>query len=233
MLGLLRPPRALARSTRAASSSQVTPKRAAVWRATGDRVRSAVLASRIGRLFGLAMIVVGLAQVVLRGWLGGLWWALIGWFLVQAATAEQQRAVLGRQLLGVRIDQVMTPDPITASPDERVADFVEHSVLRHRFSTYPLVNPDGQFAGLVTLNRIRAIPAEKRTTARLADVACPPSEVPTTHPDEPVIDLLPRLAGCADGRAVVLDPTGRVVGVVSPSDLTRLMAIADLRPTGA
>ena len=42
-------------------------------------------------------------------------------------------------------------------------------------------------------------------------------------------DLLPRMAGCADGRAVVVDAAGRVVGLVSPSDISRLMAVADLR----
>jgi Zn-dependent protease len=200
--------------------------RAVVWRVTGDRVKSAVVASRIGRIFGLTLIIVGLGQVVLRGWLGGLWWALIGWFLVQAATAEEHRAVLGRRLHGVRVSELMTPDPVTASPDENVADFVERSVLRHRFSTYPLVDADGRLAGLVTLNRIRAVPAEARATRRLGDVACPADQVPSTRMDEPVVELLPRLAGCADGRAVVVDAGGRVIGVVSPSDLSRLMAVA-------
>lgn len=35
-------------------------------------------------------------------------------------------------------------------------------------------------------------------------------------------DLLPRLTGCADRRALVLSD-GRLVGIVSPSDITRLL----------
>ena len=35
--------------------------------------------------------------------------------------------------------------------------------------------------------------------------------------------------GCADGRAVVVDDTGRVVGVVSSSDVARALELADLR----
>jgi hypothetical protein len=42
---------------------------------------------------------------------------------------------------------------------------------------------------------------------------------------------MPRLRGCADGRAVVLDDTGRVIGVVSPRDISTQMAVADLRAT--
>jgi hypothetical protein len=35
------------------------------------------------------------------------------------------------------------------------------------------------------------------------------------------------MEGCSDGRAVVLDG-GRVVGVVSPSDVARTLQLADL-----
>ena len=87
--------------------------------------------------------------------------------------------------------------------------------LTHRFSTYPLVDPYGRLTGLVTLNRVRAVPPEARATTRLGEIACAPAEVPTARPDEPVIELLQRMHGCADGRAVVVDDAGRVVGVVS------------------
>jgi CBS domain-containing protein len=123
----------------------------------------------------------------------------------------------------------MSPQPVTADPDTTVARFINDVGLRHRFSTYPLVDVDGRLTGLVTLNRIRAVPPELRPVRRLADIACPPDEVPVALPDEPLTDLLPRMSGCADGRAVVVDAAGRVVGVVSPSDISRLMAIADLR----
>jgi CBS domain-containing protein len=104
-------------------------------------------------------------------------------------------------------------------------------VLVHRFSTYPLVGPDGALAGLVTLNRLRAVPPAARATTRLRDVACPPSEVPVARPDEPLLDLLGRMQGCTDGRAVVVDG-GRVVGVVSPSDVTRTLQLGDLAAAG-
>ena len=71
------------------------------------------------------------------------------------------------------------------------------------------------------------MPVAARATTRLQDVACPVSEIPLARPDEPLLDLLPRLEGCSDGRAVVLDDA-RVVGVVSPSDVARTLQLADL-----
>ncbi|MFS8522652.1 MAG: hypothetical protein FWJ87_15005, partial [Micromonosporaceae bacterium] len=43
------------------------------------------------------------------------------------------------------------------------------------------------------------------------------------------VEVLPRLSDGADGRAVVVDDLGRVVGVISPRDIARVTALADLR----
>ena len=49
------------------------------------------------------------------------------------------------------------------------------------------------------------------------------------RPEESLVELLERMHGCADGRAVVVDDAGRVVGVVSASDVARALQLADLR----
>jgi len=204
--------------------------RAAVWRWTGDRARAAIAAARAGRIFGLVLIGGGVAQaLLLRSGLGGLWWVLLGWFLVQAAAAEEERARLGRKLHGVTVAEVMTARPVVADPDLPVAGFIDRVALADPYSTYPLVDRHGRLTGLVTLNRIRAVPPQQRATRRLADIACPPDQVPVARPEEPLVDLLPRLHGCVDGRAVVVDDAGRVVGLVSPRDISNAMALADLR----
>jgi Zn-dependent protease len=203
--------------------------RAALWWRTGDRVKAAVFAARSGRFFGLALIVFGIGGALLWAWFGGLWLALIGFFLVHAAMAEEQSVLVGQQLRGVRVRDVMSPPPLTAAPGTELGRFIDEVVLRQSFSTYPLVDHDGKLTGLVTLGGIRKVPPQERAHITLQDIACPPDEVPFTRPDEPLADLLPRLAGCADGRAVVLDEQGRVMAVVSPRDISRVAALADLR----
>jgi Zn-dependent protease/CBS domain-containing protein len=207
--------------------------RAALWWRTGNRVQAAVVAARSGRFFGLALIVLGITGALLWGWFGGIWLALIGFFLVQAAMAEEQSVVVGQQLRGVRVRDVMSPPPVTAAPDAELGRFVDEVVLRQAFSTYPLVDGDGRLTGLVTLGRIRRVPPEERAHTVLRDIACPPDEVPTTRRDEQLADLLPRLTGCADGRAVVVDDDERVVGIVSPRDISQVAALSDLRQGNA
>ena len=136
---------------------------------------------------------------------------------------------VGEKLRGVRVGDVMSPSPVTAPPVALVTDFIDEVVLRERFSTYPLVDADGRLSGLVTLNRIRAVPVQERDRTTLQQIACPPAEVPVARPDEALVEVLPRLSDGADGRAVVVDDLGRVVGVISPRDIARVTALADLR----
>ncbi|WP_091558848.1 site-2 protease family protein [Micromonospora pattaloongensis] len=203
--------------------------RGVLWWRSGDRDRAAISAARAGRVFGIGLIILGFAQLLLLRGFGGLWLALIGWFLVHAASAEENQVRLGQRLSGVRVRDVMSASAVTAPAEAKVSEFIDDVVLRQPYSTYPLVDDEGRLTGLVTLNRIRALPLDRRAETRLADIACPPPEVPTAAPDDAVTDLLPRIDGCTDGRAVALDEDRRVVGVVSPRDVARLASAAEFR----
>jgi len=203
--------------------------RAALWKRSGNREAAAITAARAGRFVGFAMVGLGLLLSLMTGTFSGIWLALIGWFLISAATAEEQQARMGSRLSGVRVADVMTAHPVVADGTMTLADFVDRLALSHQFSSYPLVDSAGHLTGLVTLNRVRATPASRRGDTRLRDIACRAEDVPTARPDEPLTALLPRMRGCADGRAVVLDQQGRVIGIVSSTDISRAMQLADLR----
>jgi CBS domain-containing protein len=175
------------------------------------------------------LVGLGLLQTLVTGTFSGVWLALVGWFLISAATAEEQQARMGSKLSGVRVGDVMTRGPVVADGTMTVADFVDRLALSNQFSSYPLVDDGGRLTGLVTLNRVRVVPPHRRIDTRLRDIACPPEGVPTARPDEPLVALLPRMSGCSDGRSVVLGEDSRVIGIVSPTDISRAIQLADLR----
>jgi len=205
--------------------------RSALWRWRRDRMAAAVAAARAGQLFGYSLVALGVLQVA-AGWgLDGLWLVLIGLFVVNAATAEGRHARLGARLHGVLVYEVMTPHPVTADPQETLDQFIAKSVLRHQFSSYPLADPFDRLVGLATLNRIRAVPPERRKATRLIDVARRADEIPLAGPEQPLAEVLPRIAECDDGRAVVVDGAGRVVGIISPTDINRAVLLRELTTT--
>ncbi|MGY0004576.1 site-2 protease family protein [Micromonospora sp. I033] len=201
--------------------------RAAVWKATGDRTKASVVAARAGWVLGALLIGLGLWQFLVGSGVGGLWLALIGWFLIGAAGMEERQARMGSALRGIRVADVMTPQPQTASGEMTVADFVDHYLFAYRHSALPLTD-QGRPVGLVTLDRVRGIPADRRASTTLAEVSCRENELVLANPDEQLTDLLPRLSQCADGRALVVTDQ-RLVGIVSPSDISRAVQRGSMR----
>ncbi len=202
---------------------------ALLWRHHGDRVRAAVSATRAGMVFGYTLIALGVLVFLAGGGIGGLWFVFLGWFLLTAARAETSHVQLRDTLAGVRVADVMTSHPVVAPASLTVDVFFEQFALRHRFSAFPLEGPDGGLEGLVTLSRLKAVAPERRASTTVRDIACPMSDVPVAAPDEPIVDLLGRMTEATDGRALVL-ADGQLVGLVSPTDISRTVSLAAFRP---
>jgi Zn-dependent protease/CBS domain-containing protein len=194
--------------------------RAALWRWRGDRLWATIAAARSGGFLGIVLIGLGLWELLALGSYAGLWLALVGWFILGAAQAEEQRARLTDAVAGVRVQDVMTRDPDTAPAGIPVATFVESHLLQRRHTSFPLVDDDGRPLGLVTAGRLKTLPRDRWAQTPISAVACPLADVPVAAPGELLSELLPRLGGPTGGRAMVLD-RGELVGIVSPFDITR------------
>jgi len=197
--------------------------KAAIWAIRGDRASAAVWAARMGRGFGMLLLLVGGLEF-LFGFGFGLWWLLLGMFMLVMAGAEERQAQTGAALSGVRVADVMTRDPDTVSGGLRVEAFLGEYAVSRRHSAFPLVDEQGRVEGLITFNRLIAVPHARRAATTLREAGCPLAEVPFAGPDEPIADLLPRLAASADRRALVFG-TGRLVGIVTSSDISRAVAL--------
>lgn len=196
--------------------------RAVVWWFTGDRTRATVRASQAGQVFGWFVIAFGLVTLFTQGSFGGLWLALIGWFLVSAASAEGQQAAVRARLGRVPVRDVMSTEPVTAPQSMNVATFLDGHLVRNRHSAYPVVDDAGETVGLVTFDRIRRVDVGDRPATLVGEISSPLTEVAQASPAEPVSDVLARLSGDPYGRALVF-AGGQLVGIVSPKDINRTL----------
>jgi Zn-dependent protease/CBS domain-containing protein len=204
--------------------------RAALWQWRGNRTWAAIAAARVGTVLGAALVVLGALQFLrLGGDVSGLWLALVGWFLMGAARTEERQTRMWGPLEGILVRAVMDPHPATAPPGMSVAELLASGRLDDRDPAVVLVE-DERPVGLVTLETVRALAWEVRTTTTLGAVATPIADVPVTSPDLPVIEVLPRLGGAGGGRMPVVED-GRLVGILAATDL--LQAAERLRGAGA
>lgn len=204
--------------------------RALLWRRHGDRTRAAITAAGAGRVFGFVLVGLGLVELAFGAGLGGIWLMLLGWFIITVARAEETHTRVQGALSGMTVREVMTPDPVVAPDWLTLEEFLDQYVFRHRCSTFPVRAFDGELSGVVPLRALKRVAADQRGAVRVRDIACPMEEVPTVTADTEVAELLTRLGagGCTDGRCLVMED-GRLLGIVSPADLTRVMEYAELR----
>ncbi|MFI1733124.1 site-2 protease family protein [Streptomyces acidicola] len=195
--------------------------RAFLWWRTGDRLRATANATMAGRVFGWLLVVLGLVLFLRTGTFGGFWLALIGWFLIAAATTEGRQAQLRGVLAGVPVRDVMTPEPLTVPADTTIADFLTGVRYRYRHSAFP-VTDDGAAVGLVTLDSARRVSQAEAQALSVRAVMVPLSKVIVVGPESPVADLMPRMEPGAEHRVLVVD-RGMLVGIVSPSDVSRMV----------
>lgn len=191
------------------------------WMRHGDRSRADRLATRAGQVLGVGLIGAGFAEALILGQLGGLWLSLIGWFLIWAAGVEGRTAVLRDAAEGMRMRDLMTHEPECVPAWSPIGRFVDAVALGSRQFVFPVVGMNGEPTGVVSLERLSAVPSTL-TGERVESVAValPPEYL--ADPEDPVTSLLgrPPIAGMV--LAVVVS-YGRVVGMVTIEDLEWLI----------
>lgn len=201
--------------------------RAWLWRRSRDRAKATRTAAGVGRGFGFGLIGLGLFLLVAGAAINGLWFVVLGWFLFGAARAEESHLLLSQALRDVRVGNVMTANPTVVPAEMTVQDYVTHAMASH-YTSFPVVDRAGVVTGLVTMRRVKAAMARGEGRATIGQVAAPLAEVPVVSPADSATHLLEKLGSFPDGRALVFDQRS-LVGIVSPTDLQRMLDLALLR----
>jgi Zn-dependent protease len=203
--------------------------RAAVWRATGDLRKATRWATTGGRWLGYGLMAFGAFAVFFTGVLSGLWLLFIGWFVRTAAEASFAQHVLRESLAGVRAGTLMTPEPVSVPPDCAIQRFVEDYVMHGKHRAWP-VTSDGRAVGLITLENVRAVPREQWSIRTVQDVMLPANGVLTVGEGDDMTAVIEKLGKAASGRVLVADD-GRLVGIITGTDLARWLDRATLLTT--
>jgi len=193
------------------------------WWRQGTRQRGVHSAVRIGRVLAYVMIGLGIVLTFTVSVVNGIWLAFIGWFLLSAGSQEEAGGLMKAALRSVPVSAAMS-SPVVTIPDWlTIGQFLESVAPNHPFTTYPLHDPSGALTGVVRLGDLVKLGREA-ADGRLASVARPIADVPTTRPDEPLSSLIERIGATIENRVLVFDQ-GKLVGIVSPVDVARLITV--------
>jgi Zn-dependent protease len=202
--------------------------RALLWGARNDFGWATRVAAAIGRGFGFLFIAGGLAMFFFQGAFSGAWLAFIGWFLLGAASAEARYLAVRDALGGLRVRDLMVPDPVAVTPDLPLGRFMDEVMWSRRYTSYPVVEAGGRAVGLLPFRCVAEVPRTEWDTRRVGDCMLPLERVPVLSPDEELTEALVELGEGDVGRALVLEGD-RLVGFLSITDVLRALEIGALR----
>jgi Zn-dependent protease len=197
--------------------------RSALWHFRGDLQWATWVASGVGRGFGFLFIGLGLFMLVVEGAFSGAWLAFIGWFLLQAATAEARYVATKQALDGLRVRDLMIRQPVTVEADLSLGQFMDAVAWSQRYTTYPVLE-QGRPIGLLAFRSVASVPRDEWNTRRVRDAMIPREEVPVLDADEPAIDALADLSTSEVNRGLVL-ADGLLAGFLSITDLARALEV--------
>lgn len=213
-----------------------------VWKLSGDRARASSVASRSGQVVGWVMAASGFVALA-AGYLAGVWLAFTGWMIAAAAAAEGRQEAARSALEGLSAADVMLPAPVRLPAWLTVQAVVDDKLVGLDRPALPIESWGGEFAGVVAVDQLAAVPEDRRRSVRVQDVAWPAAVVPTVAPSTPASDVLIRLQGGAPWAVVVApqaaSPTGdgndrgdlRPIGLVSAYELANRIASYRRRAT--
>lgn len=181
------------------------------------------ISSRIGSGFGILLIVFGAFAFISGNFVGGVWWFLIGMFLLQASKMSYKQLMLRKHLEGESIERFVKRDPVTVSPDVTIRQLVEDYFYKYHHKMYPVVEGD-DLKGCITTKQIRAVPKEKWDEQTVGELAAPCSDTNTIELKADAVKVLSSMKRTENRRLMVVD-NGKLVGVISLKDMLDFLSL--------
>lgn len=202
--------------------------RAAAWQVTGSRSKATRFAARLGRGISYLMIGFGVYLAVAQNAVfTGVWLAVIGLFIGQAAKAAQQQTDVTDRIDGLRVADVMDDEPVAVPADLTLDRAEEEYFLRYRYPWFPVVGAGNRFVGLVTQASVESLPEAVRAGRTVASVMAADGEGESrmrVRADEPLETLLGLEGLVRLGAIIAVDGEGRLRGIVTADQVRRALA---------
>lgn len=197
--------------------------RAFLWWRTGDQVTATRRAADIGRFFGWALCGLGLWRLFNGDVVGGLWLALIGWFLSRLALASVQQMLLDRQLAGIRVRDLMRTRFQSVDQSLPIDRFIDDYLLRSSQILWP-VTADDRDIGVLSLKDISQLKNPRGLT--VAHAMRPLAQTAQLSPELEGRKALQQLLQDHEIPLPVVEGN-RIVGLVHQGDILRWLALHD------
>lgn len=203
--------------------------RAILWRWSGNMKRATRIASRVGQGVAYLFILAGIAIFFITGdWFGGIWIALIGWFLENAASSSYKQILVKDMLQKFTARDALRTDCDYISPDLSLGRLVYEHVFPHGSRCFVVVE-EGNLRGILTFRNIKSVPQTQWEYTKVERAMTPMHKLELARPDEDAASLVERMDEAEINQMPVISD-GKFMGLVTREGLMNIIrARLDLR----
>lgn len=194
--------------------------KAAVWKATGSRFKGVHWAARTGKALGWVAILFG----ALTFTSGGLWLALIGWFVLQNASSYDRLTELQEALLSLKAADAMTREFRVVDAEMTLRRFADDYLLGNANAEVYYASSDGRYRGMVITDDLHYVERSEWETQKLYRIIQPLADIPSVEEATPLVNVIQQMESRQLRRMTVLSPAGAVSGVIDRGDVVRALA---------
>jgi Zn-dependent protease len=197
--------------------------RSIMWGRSGDLRSATKTASQVGRAVAYLFIFIGIFLVFTGNWINGIWLALIGWFLDNAAVGSYRQVQLNDLLAGHKVSEAMLRDCVSVPPDVTADHMINEYALTKGQQCFPVM--DGEtLEGMVSFDSLRSVAREARRDKTAAQIMTPLDKLKTVAPEDDLTKVLAIMTENDESQVPVLQDN-KVVGLISRE---KLLSFIDL-----
>lgn len=191
--------------------------RAFLWRRSGNISDATRTSGRFGQVIAFALIAFGTFIVMTRGDLfTGLWTALVGLFLLDAASGVIRNI---SDFEEATVADVMSV-PVMIEPDVYISHFVDSILPLHRQTSF-LVAHAARLHGILSLDDLKSLPRERWRQVRAREVMRPVSPQLFVESSTSMARANEIMKNNGLGALAIIDARGALVGFLQQGKLKR------------
>jgi Zn-dependent protease len=206
--------------------------RAIAWKITGDRSRATKISAGLGQIFAWLLMAVGVIWLVSFRSLTGLYWLVLGFFLLTAARGAVVQTNFQDRIADVTVADIMDREPVTIPADLPAEQAFDEYFRRYQgWEWFPAVDAGHRFVGIVHRPALEHVVHLGGTQAErpVRELMAPDDGTRSVGADAPLEQLLSSEPLRTVGALFAVDAEGVLRGVVTVDQVRRALQSASSR----
>jgi Zn-dependent protease len=191
--------------------------RSIIWWRTKDMLRATKISCNVGKAVGSCLIGGGIWYIFRSDWFNGLWLALIGWFVIDAARQSYHQTVIMQKLKGHSARDIVHND-CQEIPSDFTIDNLVNQYMQSAGKRCFWVVDGNKIQGMVTFQDIKNVLRAEWPVVQIKQIMKPIDKLKSVHPQEDLASVMQLMTEENIDRIPVID-NGNIIGLITRSDL--------------